>query len=531
MNAVTQVLDQRLVMSSAGIVRAAAWPLAILLVVSHVAWGDPTFPPEALMGGGLLGAAALIACAYARPGVLPLLPIALLRFYFAMGLPMFQVPRVDTAMGRVRISQQTLVDTSVASVTFAAVMLVVACLMLPLGRRVGDNLSRLLDRQKSYTGADTVAVRLLALVLICVHTVMELYSADRALLGPFTYLAYLAGSPEISLGLLFWDAHVTRSSTSRLLAWIAVVVISFEGLASGMLGSALLPWIVAMLQLWVLERRVPGRFIISSVLIVLVLNPAKVTYRQLSWRNREDISLGTVAKNWGDALVQTYSVDNLDGKYESAATGVASRMSTLMQVIHIFEWVPARIPHAGPRAWIDLPLTYVPRLFWPDKPSPTREFNQRYTTTFRLQTAKMVDHTTLTLPSVGDGYWRLGWLGIVLEAIFIGVALGIIHGLGRSTSRALTIIGTSVMLPLAPESHVLGTIAGLPRSLLVVVGILMLASVLAPLFAGAQKTKLPPGIPTTRARIPGAQHVHLPSERVDSDERGRWPDASLTSEP
>jgi hypothetical protein len=247
------------------------------------------------------------------------------------------------------------------------------------------------------------------------------------------------------------------------------------------------------------------------VLIVLLLNPAKVIYRQLSWRNRGEVSVVTVAENWGNALAQTYAVDNLDGTFESAAVGVAGRLSTFLQVVHIFEWVPARLPHAGPNAWINLPLAYVPRLFWPDKPSPTREFNQRYTTSFRLQNVKMTVHTTLTLPSVGDGYWRLGWLGVILEATFLGVAIGILHGLGRPNSRALTIIGTTVMIPLAPESHVLGTLAGLPRVLLVVVGIMIIARVLPALFSGAQKTKLPPGIPQTRVRVSGADTFDIVS--------------------
>jgi hypothetical protein len=501
MNTVTQAADQRVAISSIGIIRSAAWPIALLLVVSHVAWGDPGFPPEALLCGGLLGSFALIACAYSRPGILPLIPIELLRFYFAMGFPMFQPPRVDTALGRVRISQQALADASLASLVFAGTLLIVARVMRPIGRRLGDDSQRFLDGQGSYTGADTVAIRVLVLVLICVHTVMELYSADRALLGPFTYVCYLAGSPEISLGLLFWDAHVTQSSTSRLLFWLAVILISFEGMASGMLGSALLPWLVSMLLLWTVARRVPVQFIVSALVMVLLLNPAKVIYRQLAWRNRDDLSLVAVAENWGKALEQTYSGEKLDGTYESAATGIAGRMSTLLQVVHIFEWVPARVPFAGPDAWLNLPFAYVPRLFWPDKPSPTREFNHRYTTSFRLQTAKMTGHTTLTLPSVGDGYWRLGWLGVMLEAIFIGLAIGTIHGLGRPGSRGLTIIGLSVIGLLGPESHVLGTLAGLPRALLVVIGILFVARGLPALFAGAQKTKLPPGIPQTRVRI------------------------------
>lgn len=490
MASVIRRMDWRIAFSPYGALRAASWPLAVLVLISHVAWGDPGWPSEALFCGGLLAVFALVSCAYARPGVLPVIPMHLTRMYFAMGFPVFSPPRVFSALGPVRVSSNAMVNASIGGVLFCSCLIATTLAMLPAYRRLGRSINFALDRRGEYNGYDTIAVRCLAAVSIALYLTMLIYSQGRQLLGPFTYLAVALATPELSLGLLFWDAHQTQSFSSRIISWAAVIVMSVGGFAAGMLGYALAPWLIGAVFLWTAHRRFPVSLVAGAIVLMTLLNPAKFVYRQLSWGKGSEITLMERAENWVTAISETYFGD-AKPVYGDAATGVASRASSLLQVVHIFEWVPARIRHAGPEAWLKLPLYFVPRMFWPDKPVVTAEFNRNYAVTFRLNTERMTKNVTLNLPSVGDGYWRLAWFGIVLEGALAGLLTAFSRGLGVSGSRTGTILGMVVM-GLGPEGHALGNLIALPKVLLATLAVLLLAQWLPHLFAGARKTTIEP---------------------------------------
>ncbi|MDB4987523.1 MAG: hypothetical protein JWN04_2701 [Myxococcaceae bacterium] len=472
-------------------VRTAAWPIAFLVVISHTVWADESFPLDARVYAGLLGALALVSCAYARPHVVPVVQIVLIRFYFAMGFPVFSAPRIFTSFGRVRLSSQALSNALLGAVLFVGCFLLIVMLVMRPARRLSGDILRLLDRKQTYSSEDTVAARAFAALAIAISVANAFRGfGSSASLGPFSLLTNLLSGAELPLTLLWWDAYQTRSRTAVVLCWCAVSIISLGALSTGMLGGAVFPWLAAILLSWTLYGRTPTGLIITSILAILIVNPAKHAYRQLTWKTGTNVGALDRAENWAQAFSSTYADGVLP---ENAASGVAQRASSLVQVAHMYEWVPARVPHEGPDAWLRLPLYFVPTLLWPDRPRPIEEIHKYYWRSFRLLSEKTINEVSITLPSVGDGYWRLGWPGVALEGALLGLIVGFFHGIGRSTSRAATLFGVGYLLQGGgPEGQVLSMILALPKTVFVWTVVLLLVQWLPSFFEGAPKTKLAP---------------------------------------
>lgn len=482
--------ERRLVFPTQWIVRVASWPLSFFVVVLHVTFGDPGFSSEALTIAGVFGAAAFVSIAYAQPRVLPLLQVLLVRFYFALGFPVFSPPRFETAAaGRIRISSRSLDETMYASLLFLFVAIVVFQVVRPVGRLAAAKMSRLLDRPDKYSVRDTVTARCLAAASVAIYWLIAMSPGKQNIFGGLAYPATLFASPVLPLGLLFWDAERTQTFNGKLIFWLCALGLSLAGFSTGMLGSAVEPFVHAILFTWTVRGRLPIILLVVTTTGLIALNHAKIAYRGLTWHQKRDITLVERADSWLTAIDGAYR-DDVAASFEHSANSTASRLSTLMQVAHMFEWVPGRVPYAGPDAWVNVPLGYIPRVLWPSKPSQTELFNNLYTTTFRVQTRRMTGTTTLTLPSIGDGYWRLGWLGVALEGVVLGILAGFYQGLAEPASRGLCILVTGFVLSCAPESHVLGLVAMQPQYLTIMFLVLWMAQGLPDLIGGAVKTRL-----------------------------------------
>ncbi|MDB4987257.1 MAG: hypothetical protein JWN04_2435 [Myxococcaceae bacterium] len=490
MGSLTRTSDGHLVIAARWWIRAAAWPVAALVAESHLAWGDGKYSDQTLLCAGLLAAVAVIAAAYARAGEVPVIQLILIRFYFAMGYQVFSPPRLYGSNALpIRISSRSLDKAAAGGIIFAAALLVGFAVARLVARRFSADFSRILDRRSAYGGADTITVRVLSGCSIAMYLALAFSPSGQTMFGGFGYSATLLSAPALSLGLLFWDAERQSGATPRLIFWAAVTLIVCGALAQGMVGSVAEPFTVIAIFMWTARGRVPIALLATAIIGLMALNTAKTVYRGLTWRKQRDVGLIERAENWATALDRTYSGDR-DEAIENTTSATASRLSSFMQVAHMMEWVPARVPHAGPKAWVQLPLEFVPRLVWSDKPQHAAEFNNRYTLTFGLQTRLMSQSTTYSLPSIGDGYWRLGWLGVVIEGLLLGLLTGAYQGLAGPGSRALTIVAAGFATRASPESHILGLLAGVPQNWIMMIGVLLLAQALPSLIIGSVKTRL-----------------------------------------
>lgn len=439
------------------------WPACILVMGLHLYWGDDAYTPLSHIAAGLIGCVVLIATAYAPPRMLPAAPILLLYYYVAMARPTFSAPALKGVTGPIYLSSSSYEAALVGALLFSVTLLLSARLVQNWGMRFSAGIAARLDPPGAYTQGHTLVARAATAVSLVLFILVNL----KASLVPvsLSLAIYLFASPVIPLGLLFWDAHQTQTAASRALFWTTVAFTAVLGMSNSTLGGGIVPGLIAASLVWTISGRVPVTLILVGTMVLLFLSPAKSRYRAQVWYQERDIGLQERFESWVEALTYTYSTSP-DAAIDASVDATAYRTTTLPSVALIFETVPNVIPHAGPTKWIELlPITLVPRFFWTAKPSHTEVFNNDFTMKFGLQDKVGVTTTTLNLPSVGDGYWRLGWPGVLFEGFLLGSLVGLFQGATRRQSRALLILGVGFVISTQADKHVFYLLSSLPQYL------------------------------------------------------------------
>lgn len=426
----------------------------------HLFWGDDAYTSTALVLAGAIGCVALIALAYVPPGVVPAVPILLSYFYIAMARPTFAPPFIKGLTGPIYLPSRAYELALFGCLIFAVTLLVASRLFQQRGLRLAEKYARVLDTAEPYGPTHTLIARVSAFVSLTMWMFVNL----RASLIPASIAlpVTLFSSVAIPLGLLFWDAHRTRTLGAYALFWSVVAFTALLGMSSGVVGAAVLPILVAASLLWAVTGRIPLSLVVVSVVVVMVFNPAKHRYRANYWYLDRDIGLLERVDGWVEVLSYTYSTQT-DAAIDASLESTAYRTSTLPFVALIFETVPNLIPHAGGARWLELPMMFIPRVLWPAKPSHTQAFNNDFTLTFGLQTSRGVETATMNLPSVGDGYWRLGWPGVLVEGLLLGAVLGLFQGATLRPSKAFLILSAGFLVSTQADKHVFHILSSLPQ--------------------------------------------------------------------
>jgi hypothetical protein len=292
----------------------------------------------------------------------------------------------------------------------------------------------------------------LALTSIAVQTVIALGGAPTSI----SRVLGVVGASTLSLPLLRWSG---RWSGNHVPFYAGALYLAVLGLRGGMIADALMPGVIVGALLWAERGRIPVVLIVVGALTLVLLNPAKHAYRQLTWWGRPaDAGPLYAAEAWLSALESTYAGTDSDDALDMGARSTRDRLSTIAQVAQIYALVPASIPHAGADKWLQTPLLLVPRMLWEDKPVLEYFYNKDYTHTFKLQDRRHTQ-TSITVPTVGDGYWRLGWFGVVCEGLLMGVLLGCAQAFGNGWSLRGMLIGAATLI-VRTDYHAFGTVMG-----------------------------------------------------------------------
>lgn len=467
----------RLVVSNAAIVRMLSWPVGALCVIVHLTWRDPGFSEQAALCAGLLGALAVIALAHTRPHTLPAVPFFLVHFYLAFGAAVFSPPVLYGNRGRIWVSSYGFDEALLAALLFPLIAAFGWLPMVRVGKKYGPGLGRILDREGKHREGDVIAARSVAVASVVLRFVLQTGVLGATPLGGWQHIATLFVDPTLPLAVLYWDAERTRTPVARAFFWAALSLIVLAGLGTGALGLAVQPMLVTWMLMWTVRGRLPVGIIVAAVFTFTMLNSAKFAYRSLTW-DRNYVGMFERAENWGTAVSRTYEGRGSEVISESAQ-GTAHRFTVLAQVAQILDWVPARVPYAGPQQWLQLPLEFVPRGLWANKPVHMIEFNNRYTVNFGLQHWRDTKRTAITLPVIGDGYWRLGWLGVVIEALLFGALVGFHQGIAAAPTRGLVVIAIGFLASTPVDQHVFLHLSARPQFFLLTSMIMIMIQGLA----------------------------------------------------
>jgi hypothetical protein len=258
-----------------------------------------------------------------------------------------------------------------------------------------------------------------------------------------------------------------------LLAGYASVAL-IVGISSGWLGSFVGLAIMAT-GVYIYERRkLPLVAIMIGIPIVLFLQPGKEKFRQQYWRagasdsyvERFNFWIDSSWSEWEKAL----SSSDQEGS-KNLANQTLGRLSLLEQTANVMEATPERVPYQHGRLYSYMLVTFVPRLFWPDKPS-VNDSNRWYQVAYRLTDPRDLRGVSIATGYLTESYINFGWLGPPLVIFCIGIFLGLFDKifLRPGSGLLLNSIGV-VLLPqlLTVEAQLAQYIAGFGQQVAVAV--------------------------------------------------------------
>ena len=249
-----------------------------------------------------------------------------------------------------------------------------------------------------------------------------------------------------------------------LLAGYAVIAL-VVGISSGWLGSFVVVAIMAT-AVYVYERRkLPLVAIMIGIPIVVFLQPGKEKFRQQYWRpgasesyvERFNFWMNSSWSSWGEALS-----DENGERARDLANQTLGRLSLLQQTANVIESTPERVPYQNGRTYSYMLVTFVPRLFWPDKPS-VNDSNRWYQVAYRLTARNNLNGVSIAVGYLPESYINFGWFGPPVVMFFLGILLGLFDKifLGPGSGLLLNSIGVALLPQLLPvEAQLAQYIAG-----------------------------------------------------------------------
>ena len=237
------------------------------------------------------------------------------------------------------------------------------------------------------------------------------------------------------------------------------------GISSGWLGSFVGVAIMAT-AVYVYERRkFPVVAIMIGIPIVLFLQPGKEKFRQQYWRTgasesyveRFNFWMGSSWSTWGKALA---NADEEEAR--NLASETLGRLSLLQQTANVMESTPERVPYQNGRLYSYMLVTFVPRFFWPDKPS-VNDSNRWYQVAYRMTVRDDLSTVSIAVGYLPESYINFGWFGPPVVMFCMGILLGLFDKifLRPASGLLLNSVGVALLPQLLPvEAQLAQYIAG-----------------------------------------------------------------------
>jgi hypothetical protein len=244
------------------------------------------------------------------------------------------------------------------------------------------------------------------------------------------------------------------------------------GISSGWLAS-FVGLAIIVTGVYIYERRkLPLVAIMVGIPIVLFLQPGKERFRQEYWRAGASDSYVERFNFWMDSSLIEWeralsSSDHAGSKHLADQT--LGRLSLLQQTANVIEATPERVPYQYGRLYSYMLVTFVPRVFWPDKPS-VNDANRWYQVAYRLTDPRNLQGVSIATGYLAESYINFGWFGPPMVLFCLGILLGLFDKifLRPSSGLLLNSIGV-VLLPhlLQVEAQLAQYIAGFGQQIAV----------------------------------------------------------------
>lgn len=205
-------------------------------------------------------------------------------------------------------------------------------------------------------------------------------------------------------------------------------------------------------------RRLPVGSLVAFVLLVSFLNYGKAEMRVRYWLLGE--STDDLVELYSFWLKSSWEQFNLPEDRRSGAVSAFERANLTDVCARIITQTPHPLPYLGGQSYLDSLLLFVPRLFWPDRPSLhviAGELGLRYGIHADVESTLS---TMIALGQVGEAWANGGWLGVALVGAFFGLffSAAALVAFGRDSATIGYLFGMSFVGFTVNLEHLTGTL-------------------------------------------------------------------------
>jgi len=431
--------------------------VAGLAFVIHVFGKHPDY---SYLHGTLAGlGGAVVACvmlSFFRAGKdhVPILEWAFLQYYVFWVSPVF----FEGEAGE-------LVTFTVLRRTGQLTMALLAILVFMVSVLVGFVLIRRVlparkKRQRIAQPISEVVILVLAVLSLFVHYQILMRENESL---TYYFLLFVVMSPNVFLIVWMYERQHFRPTplfgvAFYLFVGAAVVV----GLTSGRLTHAIMPVVAIILAQLSRGRRINWGYPLLAVFMIVLVNPVKIVYRDLTGFRTSYFSKTTLSESF-DALARSMEASwggGLDRNYDENMEQLTERLNEQTKTATVFYLVPNVVRYEGGTTLWPIFYGQVPRMLWREKPNITRSTTDYFNVKLGFQTPSQTLHTTEAMPMVAEAYFNFGWPGIVLLAFLSGAAFAFVAWLFDERNRILYVATLYVVINLEVHGGFVRTFGG-----------------------------------------------------------------------
>lgn len=391
-------------------------------------------PDYTLLDGLLAGFLSLFAIGsvvrhVSRQGeALPILSWAFLILYVYFGLPVF-FPGMDSET----VAFQDLKDSGAVTLALLAIVVMGGCMLAGYagGRVFGGRMAdtRLLRSAGGWSRAGIFPGVLFIYALMSVSISYLIY---RYIAHPpwYFFLVKVFFSPVLCQLILLYEMKRQGGKTLRL-AYISFLALSIiAALITSRLAYMIMPLVIHIVVAFGRHERINPLLLAAMILGMVLVNPLKLQYRAAAGffdqGGEIEHSLSRSIDLWGMVFAEKWMSGGQSSPWLESLTGLSSRMNLLSTVAETFYKVPDLLDHEYGSTWMAVPYAFVPRLIWREKPDLTAITNDYYCIKFGQLSRSETDFISLSFPLATEGYWNMGWLGVVFAGGLVGFWFGLL---------------------------------------------------------------------------------------------------------
>jgi len=336
----------------------------------------------------------------------------------------------------------------------------------------------------------------------CFVTALSYLLAPSLIPQAISLIVVVTLSFDFAIGLVLSAPQAFRDRFTRKLDFVFVLLGGSVGILRGILEPIIRLSVATAFGKWATLKRLPYALLATIAVTYLILQPIKGEYRSEIWiHSRSQATVAERIEAWGNAFTNFWS-DDSNATQEEASTRSMSRIAELDSVMHAFDMLPGRVKFLDGAGWMYIPVSFIPRFIWRDKPT-TQELAQRYAVEFYRQTEVGARTTAIMLPLIIDGYWNLGWPGIAIASILVGLWVGAAQRLFAGEHWALFAMGIAHLARLSSQASVTMVFSGLFQNIAGLLVISWAIHWLAKFISAreAQKVRRFVGLVPPRARV------------------------------